>query len=296
MASLFALFVACSQDQTDDLLNSQTTKIEEHGDMKSSEETTPVRFFNNSISVDIITRSDLVTDDSIGIFVLNKTTSETGHLLSTGNYADNVKYIFDGSEFIVAGDDPIVQYTNENSRQDLTYFAVYPYMEAFNPVNGAFTVEGDQRIYFDFMKNDIALSKVSTDTTKVDLSFERLMSNIQITLYRKYTNSENLYPSDINVVLENVHRTATIDFNEDSIVVGNPDSLSSINCYPLTGIENWSHNNRVFQAILPPQTLNETGNFMFIVKKGDTPLDTVNLITPTMTLLKGKQYAFKINL
>lgn len=298
--SAIALLSSCANDDTEMVQAVPTTETENTSDS----DLVPVRFFGSNITVDISEQSRPVTratgtsfdtNDEIGIFASNLNIGATS-LKSSGNYADNARYAYNGTEFISSGKATIKQYTGEKApqiKQNITYYAVYPYVESMTP-SCIFSVKQDQQSLDDYKHSDLAFSRVSSNETSVDFNFTRLMSRVEIVLNRR-AYSGSLFRSDIKVLLLNVKKSAIIDLNEEFPLIGTSNDVTNITCYPMTGDDNWRRNKRVFQAIVPPQTLHANGEYFIRVDIG-TEAPRLHHLSEDVVLEYGHQKRFIYNI
>jgi hypothetical protein len=296
------LLTACSKDDAEDAVFATGEQDERTINGQEEDGLVPVRFYSTGFTAKAITRTTgtaFEDNDRIGIFALNNNSVTTGELSPSGNYADNVEYVYNGSEFIAAGNNAIYQYTGEKTKtsvQHLIYYAVSPYTEGLNPVGGTFSVQEDQSTLDKYNASDLA---VATDTTDIDnpmnigLDFTRKMSRVEITLKRGGTYIGSLFRSDIRVTFLKVRNKVNINLNEAEPLVGVPADVADVVCFPMTGNDNYSRNKRVFQAIMAPQLLDaKTGEYIVRVDIG-TEEPRYCSLSQSVQLESGCQYKFQ---
>lgn len=187
----------------------------------------------NSLSRASDTKFD--TNDNIGVFAVESNGNDSkGIILSSGNYADNVKYTYNGSKFTSSNGIEI-----EDDGTKYYYHAVYPYTSGASDVFD-FSVKEDQR-NDNYTLSDLCTAHSSaTSAQMVDLKFSHRLSKLIINL------EGNNWPSgDYSIKLNNVSISASVDLNALSFSKGNKtgDIIMS------------SNGNMSYKAILPPQTI-----------------------------------------
>ena len=87
------------------------------------------------------TETTFETGDAIGVYAAVRMSSAPATLKTSGNYADNKRFVWNGSQFVADGD------ANEIAAgYETDYYAYYPYREDMgNPLDYDFSIQGDQR-------------------------------------------------------------------------------------------------------------------------------------------------------
>ena len=87
------------------------------------------------------TETTFETGDAIGVYAAVRMSSAPATLKTSGNYADNKRFVRNGSQFVADGD------ANEIAAgYETDYYAYYPYREDMgNPLDYDFSIQGDQR-------------------------------------------------------------------------------------------------------------------------------------------------------
>ncbi|WP_300814093.1 fimbrillin family protein [uncultured Bacteroides sp.] len=186
--------------------------------------------------------------DAIGVFgVLSTGNDNKGIIAASGNYADNVRYAYDGNKFTSAA-----AIEKPENGDKVYYHAVYPYTS--NAKNQyEFTIASDQR-GSGYTNSDLCTANTTaTDETLVSLKFNHRLSKMIINL-----QGDNWPSGDMGLSLVNVYTTAKVDLNSLSFTAtGNRgDVICSDN------------GTRSFKAILPPQ-LFEDGTEIAILTIGN---------------------------
>ena len=229
------------------------------------------------------TETSFEVGDMISVFATNPT--DGLELSPNGNYADNFKYIYSGSEFVAASAD--LEYEEGNpymggivsdayEHGSLAFYAVYPYQENASNVF-TFTAKNDQSTKQNYMLSDLCTSYAPpTNEEIVDLEFFHRMSNVVVRF-----NSEIFAQYDITVKLDNVFLSAIMDMNECSCVA--TGARSSV----VMGNENYN----TFHAYVAPQKLGS--DFNMVVMFGGVEYNLK--LASDLVLESGKQLVFEFN-
>lgn len=213
----------------------------------------------NPLSRATDTRFD--TGDAIGVFgVLSNGDDNKGIIASSGNYADNIRYIYDGNKFISSAG-----IEKPDNGKKVYYHAVYPYTS--NAKNQfEFTVETDQR-GSGYTNSDLCTaSTTATDETLVSLKFNHRLSKLIINL-----QGDNWPSGDMSFSLNSVYTSSKVDLN--SLTFTATGQQSNVTCS--------DNGTKSFKVILPPQRLADNtkiatltiGNKQYtITKNGDMEL------------------------
>lgn len=241
------------------------------------EETQPTSFdinFRASINQSSrATETAFEDNDAISVFAVDP--NEGMSLKSSGNYADNVKYIYKEAGFEAASTAITI---SENNEVGLGYYAIYPYSASASN-KFSFTVKSDQRSHVNYTSSDLctAFGPTTTDKT-VNLEFSHRLSNVVIKFY-----GDNLASKNIKVQLENVYTTCNADVNSNTYIAsGNRGSV-------LMGEESGN----TFQAIIVPQSVYSSQTFMTITMGGEEyPLT----LSSDREFKSGKQTIFELEI
>ncbi len=136
-------------------------------------ETGNVTFTLKNISATRAGDTQFDTGDAIGVFA-----SQQSGLASSGNYADNVKYIYSSYRFINAGEGIPV---SKDKSYEMAYYAVYPFVDGRRP-EFKFTVLEDQSTYANYTKCDLLMAATTVPATdkNVSLQFNHMLSKVMI--------------------------------------------------------------------------------------------------------------------
>ena len=177
------------------------------------------------------TATSFEASDKIGIFVTNYDNEVATPLQISGNWANNVAAIFDGS----------VWNTSKKifwSENKMDVYGYYPYMDLISideqPFSVAFdqSTEGTETELSGYEASDFLWAKVigvSQSTPSVTLEFKHSCSKLTIKLV-KGADYEGDFPSNASLYIHNVVPTATIDFTTGTVVkdiFGEPKSIKA---------------------------------------------------------------------
>lgn len=186
------------------------------------------------------------TGDAIGVFA---SVNENGTLLASGNYADNVKYVYSSNRFINAGAGiPLAK----DIEHDVSYYAVYPFMSsAASKFN--FSVNEDQSTYDKYTKSDLCMAKTTTSPSEaiVPLKFDHMLSRVMIDASRA-----GLTAGNYRIELISYDNDLKVDLQKQAVTVQNNGTAKRIKMCE----DGTNH----FKAILPPQYL-RTSNVVAIL-------------------------------
>lgn len=212
------------------------------------------------------------TNDLIGVFAVEYSASDPDADIKDYNYADNVKYSYNGSRFTAVNTNDGIKIPSDGK---LYYTAVYPYVSNAKKVF-TFGVNTDQRTYDAYTQSDLCTASTDAHSEEiVDLPFSHRLSKIVINL-----EGESWTGSDIQVKLKNVYTFASVNLNNFTFI--GTDSKDDIICA--------SNGTRSFKAIIPPQTIPQGEKFFVVTKNGvDYTYDT-----PGLDFRSGKAYEYTV--
>jgi hypothetical protein len=174
-------------------------------------------------------------NDQIGVFaVASSGSNDKGIIADRGNYADNVKYTYDGTKFTSANGIEI-----EEDGQEYFYHAVYPYTSAASSAFN-FRVQDDQR-GDNYTLSDLCTAHTgATSSTLVQLNFSHRLSKVIVNL------TGNNWPSgDRLLTIKNAKVSATANLN--NLTFTSTSVSGDVIC-----TDNGTNS---FKVILPPQTI-----------------------------------------
>ena len=218
------------------------------------------------------TETSFENGDEISVFAVRPNGSDID--LKSTNFADNVKYAFNGVRFEAVGDG-IIKEENE----ELAYYAIYPY----SPDNGAefkFSVKADQSEHADYTASDLCTVSTSPQAeAEVDLKFYHRLSRLVVNII-----GFNI-AGDLNLELQNVYSGADVDLNANTFVVDT--SSDRINIIP----------NREtatsYSVVIPPQTIMAGTEFVKATLNGREFM----IKTPSnLEVASGREYSLNMSL
>ena len=163
--------------------------------------------------------------DGVGIYVVNYNGDVPGTMLSEGNQADNVHYVYDESENKWIPDYPIYYYDKVTPVDIIGY---YPYVSNVDDVNTySFEVAKDQStdaangLMGGYEASDFLwgkAEKISPTASRVNVTFHHKMAGAQIYLTEGTGWGENEWNAvDKQVLVTNTIRKATINLSNGDI-------------------------------------------------------------------------------
>lgn len=193
------------------------------------------------------TETSFEKGDMISIYAVKKSNGLT--LKSSGNYADNVKYTYDGSIF--TSTTPVT--IGKDSVDFLAFYAVYPYSLSAG-ANMTFTALSNQTTASNLTASDFSTAYVSPSTSiKPELKFDHRMANIRVQL------SGDL-GSSISVSLTNVYSSVAANINDNTFT--STGGKSEIKMY--------SRGNGLYEAFAAPQEIIANANFITVTMDGES--------------------------
>lgn len=178
------------------------------------------------------------TGDAIGVFAVEKTTSNVSGRLMSSNYADNVKYVYSNGLF--SGATSVIEQPTDKPL--MFYKAVYPYSADLRN-EFTFAVGSDQSNSSSYTMSDLmtADTEATTEVTP-HLVFSHKLSNIIINLKyeEKPGGSEQMFFNNVLVEAKaNINENTFTAFGTTKTVIAS------------------GNGNNSFKVILPPQTITE---------------------------------------
>ena len=173
-------------------------------------------------------------------------------LKTSGNYADNKRFVWNGSQFVADGD------ANEIAAgYETDYYAYYPYREDMgNPLDYDFSIQGDQRegiTLSDFM---YAANRSGTTDKVITLAFSHRLSRLQVT----YTPEAGEALSGVTIQ----RAKATANINLGTGTANTLGATSDIRMYNDGG---------TFTAVIPAQDRDADGTFLTLLFADGTKKD-----------------------
>ena len=192
------------------------------------------------------------TGDAIGVYAAVRMSSAPATLKTSGNYADNKRFVWNGSQFVADGD------ANEIAAgYETDYYAYYPYREDMgNPLDYDFSIQGDQRegiTLSDFM---YAANRSGTTDKVITLAFSHRLSRLQVT----YTPEAGEALSGVTIQ----RAKATANINLGTGTANTLGATSDIRMYNDGG---------TFTAVIPAQDRDADGTFLTLLFADGTKKD-----------------------
>lgn len=214
------------------------------------------------------------TGDQVGIYA---STSERGEILPSGNYASNVKYVFNNNRFIPSADG-IPLYNGDIWA--INYYAVYPYRDN-QSVSFTFTVGEDQSTHANYTKNDLMLGYNASTTADVivPLNFRHMLCQVVIDASDAELtgNAYSLvFLSDVDKVTANIAKLTAVRTEQGT------KPLDIIMCND--GLDR-------YKAVMPPQRLVNKSVAAYVRINGKTHLARLE---KDVNLHSGKSVEFKL--
>ena len=198
------------------------------------------------------TETTFETGDAIGVYAAVRMSSAPATLKTSGNYADNKRFVWNGSQFVADGD------ANEIAAgYETDYYAYYPYREDMgNPLDYDFSIQGDQRegiTLSDFM---YAANRSGTTDKVITLAFSHRLSRLQVT----YTPEAGEALSGVTIQ----RAKATANINLGTCTANTLGATSDIRMYNDGG---------TFTAVIPAQARGADGTFLTLLFADGTKKD-----------------------
>ena len=198
------------------------------------------------------TETTFETGDAIGVYAAVRMSSAPATLKTSGNYADNKRFVWNGSQFVADGD------ANEIAAgYETDYYAYYPYREDMgNPLDYDFSIQGDQRegiTLSDFM---YAANRSGTTDKVITLAFSHRLSRLQVT----YTPEAGEALSGVTIQ----RAKATANINLGTGTANTLGATSDIRMYNDGG---------TFTAVIPAQDRDADGTFLTLLFANGTKKD-----------------------
>ena len=198
------------------------------------------------------TETTFETGDAIGVYAAVRMSSAPATLKTSGNYADNKRFVWNGSQFVADGD------ANEIAAgYETDYYAYYPYREDMgNPLDYDFSIQGDQRegiTLSDFM---YAANRSGTTDKVITLAFSHRLSRLQVT----YTPEAG--EALCGVTIQRAKATANINLGTGT--ANTLGATSDIRMYNDGG---------TFTAVIPAQDRDADGTFLTLLFADGTKKD-----------------------
>lgn len=186
--------------------------------------------------------------DELGIYAVEA--AGNLNLQEYGNYADNMRYQWDGSRFLAVGNS-----ISKSLTKQLAYYAIYPYT-SYAARQMEFTVSSNQTTAEALAKSDFCTAFVAlTSSMNVAIDLKHRMSRICVKVL-----GDNLQGHVTRVILKDVSLTLSSNINTDTYVASSNGKWGTVDLCP-------SEDKNTYYAVIPPQTL--PSNKMYLVATVD---------------------------
>ena len=198
------------------------------------------------------TETTFETGDAIGVYAAVRMSSAPATLKTSGNYADNKRFVWNGSQFVADGD------ANEIAAgYETDYYAYYPYREDMgNPLDYDFSIQGDQREGITLSDFTYAANRSGTTDKVITLAFSHRLSRLQVT----YTPEAGEALSGVTIQ----RAKATANINLGTGTANTLGATSDIRMYNDGG---------TFTAVIPAQARDADGTFLTLLFADGTKKD-----------------------
>lgn len=256
VCGLVMLMVGCTKDPTKQVVAPQSIPIQLLG-------------FIDQVATSRVNDEGFCNNDGIGIYVVNYQNGAPGTLLSYGNQADNVRYVYNEPENKWTPDSPVYYYDKITPVDIVGY---YPYVSNIDNVNTySFEVAKDQStdatngLMGGYEVSDFLWGKaedVSPAASRVNITFNHKMAGVQIELTEGTGWGDNEWAGlDKQVLLSNTIRKASIDLANGKIIpVGDVPATGTV---PAKSGETW-------RAVVVPQIVEASMALINITVNGTT--------------------------
>lgn len=218
--------------------------------------------------------------DAIGVFAVKSSGSDNkGIIADNGNYADNVKYAYNGTKFTASGAG--IEKPSDGTK--VYYHAVYPYTSGAKN-KFTFTVNSNQDSYANHTASDLlTASTAATGEQLVDLTFDHRLSMMIFNF-----EGEGWPAGDVSMTMKEVYTSVSVDLNTLSFTP--TGTKGDIVC---TG-----NGTKSFKVILPPQkfekgsviaTINIGGESYSVTANDDAEVNSGKQNSFTLTINKDKE-------
>lgn len=204
--------------------------------------------------------------DSIGVFVTEYTGDIAPELNTSGNYADNVLFVYTGSELQTENGLYYPVYNN------VDIYGYHPYRENVVAADSLiFSVRHDQQTEAAFKASDFVwakLANVAANNSVVNMTFSHRMSKVEVVVHAG-DGIPDL--TGMKLSLNGVVCSGKVDLRNGTVKVSGEEAAGSVVTNPV--MQNVTEQR--FRAILFPQTVKE-GVYLFEIA------------------LNGKKYTYKV--
>lgn len=193
-------------------------------------------------------------NDAIGVYIGKQEGGNKAVFKSSGNYADNHKYIYSGSSFISG---TTLYYPNDNSLIDV--YAYYPWVNTSSASAIKFEVKTDQSTGNNYTLSDFMMARqfnCANSFTTIPLSFSHVMAKLVFHI------DQTTMPSGTpTITCTNLRNSVVMNFVDFTY---NTSNSSKVNITPCR------IDSKTYKVVIPPQELAKGTEFIKVVLGGDT--------------------------
>ncbi|MBO7300034.1 MAG: fimbrillin family protein [Tidjanibacter sp.] len=244
VVSTVLLFAGCTNDLDEGMLRPSTEKsfaVELLGSI-------------NQVATTRVNDEGFCDGDGVGIYVVNYNGESAGTMLDEGNQANNVRYVFNETEYKWTPDYPVYYYDKVTPVDIIGY---YPYVSNIDKVNVySFEVQKDQStdaangLMGGYEASDFLwgkAEKITPTASRVNITFHHQMAGVQVELTEGTGWSENEWSGlDKQVLVTNTIRKASIDLATGEVTpIGEVPTTGTV---PAVNSEGW-------RAVVVPQSV-----------------------------------------
>ena len=188
--------------------------------------------------------------DELGIYAVEPVGNL--NLQEYGNYADNMRYQWDGSRFLAVGNS-----ISKSLTKQLAYYAIYPYSSSAAR-QMEFTVSSNQTTAEALAKSDFCTSYTAlTSSMNVSIALKHRMSRVCVKVL-----GDNLQGHVTRVVLKDVYLTLSSNVNTNTYISSSNGKQGMVDMWCA------SEDGNTFYAVIPPQTLPSSRIYMVATVDG----------------------------
>ncbi|WP_165044683.1 fimbrillin family protein [Dysgonomonas sp. ZJ709] len=212
--------------------------------------------------------------DEIGVYAVERYSSENAILNDSANYADNKRFRFNGTTFEAYSDSDTIIFPQNKV---LDFYVYYPYTVSIeNPTSYYFEVQRDQSNYEDYTGSDLlfAHNTEGINNRIVTLEFIHKIALVETTFYtgknkkvRQAVMKNRLYSGRINIATGNYTVHTAEDLKSDiQMLRFSEDSLSV-----------------VYRVLMPSQAI-KNGDLLFVfdLEDGQRSYQATSSVNPNM--------------
>lgn len=196
--------------------------------------------------------------DLIGVYAVERLSSETGVLKSTGNYADNKCFRYNGTTFEAVSTNDQIVFPKEKV---LDFYVYYPYSTENAESSFSFRAQPDQRDYAGYTASDLlmAIYKEGISNQVIHLEFIHKMALVEAKL--TIGDEKNVK----GVTIKNRFHIGIADL-ADTSYLHKPDPNMKSDIQMLRYFDD--DQSVVYRALMPCQSIDK-GDLLFVIEMED---------------------------